>query len=110
MSKPFSDDELLSAVAEALARSAEHLKQRGDVAESRTRLAKLTPREFEVMRMVIAGLLNKQIAAELGVAVRTIKTHRSRVLEKMGVISVAELVLRAQKAGVSPASSSPKGP
>jgi two-component system, LuxR family, response regulator FixJ len=108
--KPFSDDELLSAVAQALARSAEHWKQRGDVAESRTRLAKLTPREFEVMRMVIAGLLNKQIAAELGVAVRTIKTHRSRVMEKMGVVSVAELVLRAQKAGVSPASSSPNGP
>jgi Response regulator len=53
------------------------------------------------MRLVIAGLLNKQIAAELGVAVRTIKTHRSRVMEKMGVISVAELVIRAQKAGVS---------
>jgi FixJ family two-component response regulator len=110
LSKPFSDDELLSAVAQALARSAEHWKQRGDVAESRTRLAKLTPREFEVMRMVIAGLLNKQIAAELGVALRTIKTHRSRVMEKMGVVSVAELVLRAQKAGVSPASSSPSGP
>ena len=105
--KPFSDDELLSAVAQALARSAEHWKQRGDFAECRARLAKLTPREFEVMRLVIAGLLNKQIAGELGVAVRTIKTHRSRVMEKMGVMSVAELVIQAQKAGVSPASSSP---
>jgi FixJ family two-component response regulator len=99
--KPFTDEELLSAVALALARSAEYWKQRGELAESRARLAKLTPREFEVMRLVIAGLLNKQIAAELGVAVRTIKTHRSRVMEKMGVISVAELVIRAQKAGVS---------
>jgi FixJ family two-component response regulator len=108
--KPFTDDELLSAVAQALTRSAEHWKQRGEVAESRARLAKLTPREFEVLRLVIAGLLNKEIAAELGVAVRTIKTHRSRVMQKMGVTSVAELVRRAQKAGVAPAPGSPKGP
>jgi FixJ family two-component response regulator len=105
--KPFSDDELLSAVAQGLARSAHHWKQRGDFAECRARLAKLTPREFEVMRLVIAGLLNKQIAGELGTSVRTIKTHRSRVMEKMGVISVAELVVHAQRAGVSPASSCP---
>jgi FixJ family two-component response regulator len=105
--KPFSDDELLSAVAQALARSADHWKQRGDFAECRARLAKLTPREFEVMRLVIAGLLNKQIAGELGASVRTIKTHRSRVMDKMGVISVAELVIQAQKAGISPASSRP---
>jgi FixJ family two-component response regulator len=96
--KPFTDEELLSAVALALARSAEYWKQRGELAESRARVAKLTPREFEVMRLVIAGLLNKQIAAELGVAVRTIKTHRSRVMEKN-----AELVIRAQKAGVAAA-------
>jgi FixJ family two-component response regulator len=108
--KPFSDDELLSAVAQALARSAEHWKQRGEVAESRARLAKLTARELEVLRLVIAGLLNKQIAAELGVAVRTIKTHRSRVMQKMGVVSVADLVRRAQKAGVAPAPLGPKGP
>jgi FixJ family two-component response regulator len=108
--KPFSDGELLTAVAQALARSAEHWKQRGEAAESRARLANLTPREFEVLRLVIAGLLNKQIAAELGVAVRTIKTHRSRVMEKMGVLSVAELVRLAQKAGVGPALGGPKGP
>jgi FixJ family two-component response regulator len=108
--KPFTDDELLSAVAQALTRSAEHWKQRGEVAESRARLAELTPREFEVLRLVIAGLLNKEIAAELGVTVRTIKTHRSRVMQKMGVTSVAELVRRAQKAGVSPAPHGPKEP
>jgi FixJ family two-component response regulator len=94
--KPFRDDELLSAVALALARSAE-------VAKSRARLAKLTPREFEVFRLVIAGLLNKEIGAELGVTLRTIKTHRARVMQKMGVVSVAELVWLAQKAGVAPA-------
>ena len=100
--KPFNDDELLSAVAKALARSAE-------VAESRARLAKLSPREFEVFRLVIAGLLSKEIGAELGVALRTIKTHRARVMQKMGVVSVAELVGLAQKAGIAPAPR-PQGP
>jgi FixJ family two-component response regulator len=94
--KPFRDDELLSAVAQALARSTE-------VAESRARLAKLTPREFDVFRLVIAGLVNKEIGAELGVALRTIKSHRARVMQKIGVLSVAELVWLAQKACVAPA-------
>ena len=105
--KPFRDDELLSAVAQALARSAENWQQCGEVAESRARLAKLTPREFAVLRLVIAGLLNKEIGAELGITLRTIKTHRARVMQKMGVVSVAELVRLAQKAGVAPA---PHGP
>jgi FixJ family two-component response regulator len=108
--KPFSDDELLSAVAQALARSAENWQQRGEVAESRARLAKLSPREFEVFRLVIAGLLNKEIGAELGITLRTTKTHRARVMQKMGVVSVAELVRLAQKAGVAPAPYGPKGP
>jgi FixJ family two-component response regulator len=69
--KPFKNEELLSAVAQALARSAE-------VAESRARLAKLTPREFEVFRLVVAGLVNKEIGAELGVTLRTTKAHRVR--------------------------------
>jgi FixJ family two-component response regulator len=93
--KPFRANELLSAVAQALARSAE-------VAEARARLAKLTPREFEVFRLVIAGLANKEIGAELGVTLRTIKEHRARVMQKIGVLSVAELVRLAQKASVAP--------
>ena len=100
--KPFSDEDLLAAVAKALARSAENQKQRSEVVESRARLARLTPRECEVLRLVISGLLNKQIAAELGIKLRTIKTHRARVMQKMGVVSVAELVRLAQKAGVVP--------
>ena len=107
--KPYSDDELLSAVARALVRSAELQRQRGEVVESRTLLAKLTPREFDVLRLMIAGLLNKQIAAELGIKLRTIKTHRARVMQKMGVVSVAELVRLAQKAGVVPVPHGPKG-
>jgi FixJ family two-component response regulator len=108
--KPFRDDELLTAVAQALARSAEHWQQRSEVVENRARLAKLTPRESEVFRLIIAGLLNKQIAAELGIALRTIKHHRARVMQKAGVVSVAELVSLAQKAGVMPAPPGPKGP
>ena len=80
------------------------------MAEIRARLAKLTPREFEVFRLVIAGMLNKEIAAELGVTLRTIKTHRGRVMQKMGVLSVAELVSLAQNAGVAPAPHGPKVP
>jgi FixJ family two-component response regulator len=108
--KPFRDDDLLSAVAQALTRSAQDWQQRGEVAESRARLAKLTPREFEVLRLVIAGLLNKEIAAELGITLRTTKVHRSRVMQKMNVISVAELVRLAQKAGITPLPHSPKVP
>jgi FixJ family two-component response regulator len=103
LSKPFRDDELLAAVSQALARSADYCRQRVEVVESRARLAKLTPREFEVFRLVIAGRLNKEIGAELGVTIRTIKTHRARVMQKIAVISVAELVRLAQKAGVAPA-------
>ena len=108
--KPFRDHELLSAVAQALARSAEDWQQRGEAAETRVRLKKLTTREFEVFRLVIAGLLNKEVGAELGITLRTIKTHRARVMQKMGVVSVAELVGLAQKAGVAPAPHGPKGP
>ena len=101
--KPFGDEELLAAVAKAVASSAEERRQCGEAAESRVRLAKLTPREFEVFRLVIGGLLNKEIAAELGIALRTTKTHRSRVMQKIGVASVAELARLAQMAGVAPA-------
>jgi FixJ family two-component response regulator len=103
--KPFGDDQLLDAVARALARSTEAVRARGELEAINARLGTLTPREFEVFRLVIAGLLNKQIAAELGAALRTIKIHRSRVLRKLGVVSVAELTRLAHKAGVHPAPS-----
>jgi FixJ family two-component response regulator len=63
----------------------------------------LTPREFEVMQLVITGILNKQIAAELGTAEKTVKVHRGRVMQKLRVSSVAELVRLAQKACIAPA-------
>src|SRR6266550_5874109 len=68
------------------------------------RLATLTPREFEVLKGVIAGRLNKQIASQLGTTEGTIKVHRGRVMEEMGATSVADLVVLAQRAGIAPTS------
>ena len=104
LTKPVDDELLLAAVERALARSVELRKLRGDRSAARMRLDTLTPREFEVMQRVIAGSLNKQIAAELGAAEKTIKIHRGRVMEKMGVTSVADLVRVAQSAGIAPVS------
>ncbi|MBV9272612.1 MAG: response regulator transcription factor [Verrucomicrobia bacterium] len=100
--KPFEDEALLNAVWQALARSAGKWQMRDEVMQIRMRIGTLTPRESQVLRLVIAGLLNKQIAAELGAALRTIKTHRGRVMHKLGVQSVAELVRLAQKVGIAP--------
>jgi FixJ family two-component response regulator len=102
LTKPVHDEDLLGAIGRALARSIDARKSCTERLAARTRLGALTPREFEVMQYVVAGLLNKQIADELGAAVKTIKIHRGRVMEKMGVISVADLVRVAQVAGVAP--------
>jgi FixJ family two-component response regulator len=73
------------------------------LADLRARMERLTPRELEVLRHVITGKLNKQMAVELGVGETTIKIHRMRITEKMGLISVAELVRAAQQLGIVPA-------
>ena len=101
LSKPVDDEILLPAVTRALERSAENHKKRAEHASARQRVDRLTSREFEVMQRVIGGLLNKQIAAEIGAAEKTVKVHRGRVMEKMGVTSVADLVRVAQTAGVT---------
>src|SRR5260221_13395602 len=100
--KPFRDEDLLYAVERALERSSEQWLQRSQRKEVRDRLATLTPREFDVLKCVIAGMLNKQIASQLGTTEGTIKVHRGRVMEKMGATSVAELVILAQTAKISP--------
>jgi FixJ family two-component response regulator len=99
--KPFQDEDLLFAVERALKRSSEQWLQRSQRKEVRDRLATLTPREFEVLKGVIAGRLNKQIASQLGTTEGTIKVHRGRVMEKMGAKSVAELVILAQRGGIA---------
>ena len=101
--KPFDDAELIEAVKRALKRGQELRRKRGEKREARGRVNKLTPREFEVFRFVIMGLLNKQIAAELHTAEKTIKVHRGRVMQKLGATSVPDLVRVSQRAGVSPA-------
>jgi two-component system, LuxR family, response regulator FixJ len=100
--KPFDDTELIQAVQRALAHSRAALSKRAERRVARNRIETLTPREFEVLRYVILGLLNKQIAAELQTAEKTIKVHRGRVMQKLGLSSVADLVRFSQLAGVSP--------
>jgi len=102
LTKPVDADDLLPAVRRALARSVEVRKVVAEHSAARVRLNVLTPREFEVMQRVIAGLLNKQIADELSASEKTIKIHHGRVMAKMGVNSVPELVRVAQAAGVAP--------
>ena len=101
--KPFRSDELLQCVERALIRSAEQRLRSADKNKTQYLLDSLTPREFEVMQLVITGILNKQIAGELGTAEKTVKVHRGRMMQKLGVTSVAELVRLVEKAGVAPA-------
>jgi FixJ family two-component response regulator len=101
--KPFDDEELIEAVQRALERGREELRKRRGRREARGLIDKLTPREFDVFRFVILGLLNKQIAAELNTAEKTIKVHRGRVMQKLRVTSVPDLVRISQRAGVAPA-------
>ena len=100
--KPFRDGELLRCVESALTRSAEQRQRGAEKASARRLLDLLTPREFEVMDLVITGMLNKQIAGELGTKEKTIKVHRGRVMKKLGVASVAELVYLVEKARTAP--------
>ena len=103
LQKPFDDDQLLSAIAGALARGRTARALRDERALVRQRFETLTPRERQVLGQVIAGLLNKQIAANLGAAEKTIKIHRGRVMQKMAAGSVADLVRMAQRIGIEPA-------
>ena len=95
--KPFRDQDLLDAIQQALERDRTAREQRGEIEELRSRFDSLTPREREVMGLVVAGLLNKQIAGELGTSETTVKIQRHQVMEKMGAGSLAELVRMADR-------------
>jgi len=97
LTKPAEDTALLSAIAEALTQDADARAERSVRQAIEARVARLTAREREVFSLVVAGLLNKQIAAELGTAEKTIKVHRSRVMEKLEVGSLADLVHLAHR-------------
>ena len=100
--KPFKPNELLKCVERALARSVTQRQHATEKTTTRAMLDLLTPREFEVMQLVSTGLLNKQAADELGIAEKTVKVHRGRVMEKLRVNSIAQLVRLVEKAEVPP--------
>lgn len=102
LAKPFDDEELLQAVREAIDKDAQGRAEHAEVLGIRGRLELLTPREYEILRYVITGMLNKQIAYELGISEKTVKVHRGRIMEKLGIDSVADLVRLAEKAGIEP--------
>jgi FixJ family two-component response regulator len=101
LTKPFRDQDLLDAVHQALQRDGEMRTQRAQTAELRGRHESLSSREREVMELVVRGLLNKQIAAELGASEATVKLHRGRVMQKMRADSLADLIRMAGKLAVA---------
>ena len=92
LTKPFNDEVLLTAIRQALERSRLALAQEAETQELRERYASLTPREQDVMALVVSGLLNKRVAGELGITESTVKAHRGQVMQKMKANSVADLV------------------
>ena len=101
LTKPFRNQELLDAIQQALERDRTTREQQAKNDELYARYDSLTPREREVMTLVVAGLLNKQIAGELGTSETTVKNHRHQIMEKMGADSLAELVKMAYNLGIT---------
>jgi FixJ family two-component response regulator len=101
LTKPVTDEDLLGAIARAVEQDSKVRQVEADLKVIRAKIATLTPREREVLTHVVAGRLNKQIAGDLGTAEKTIKVHRGRVMEKLGVRTIADLVRLAEKAGIS---------
>jgi len=102
LGKPVDGAELIEAVRSGIEKDRIARRADAELTEIRRRLATLTPREYEVLCHVVSGKLNKQIAADLGTVEKTIKVHRSRVMEKVKAASLAELVRMAQRAGIQP--------
>jgi FixJ family two-component response regulator len=102
LTKPFKDDVLVEAIRHALERSRAALRQESELEVLRSRYASLTPREREVMALVVSGLLNKQVGGELDISEITVKAHRGQVMRKMKAASLPDLVTMAAKLGLRP--------
>jgi len=100
LTKPFRDQDLLDAIQLALERDRARRQQEAEIAALRERFESLTPREREVLPLVVSGLLNKQIAAEIGTSETTVKVHRGQLMRKMGADSLADLVRMAERMGI----------
>ena len=101
LTKPFRDQDLLDAIQQALQRDSAAREQQTEIHELKQRYQSLTVREREVMTLVVSGMLNKQIASEIGASEATVKIHRGRVMQKMGAGSLVELVRMADKLKLS---------
>jgi FixJ family two-component response regulator len=102
LTKPVDKDDLLAAIQVSLTKDAENRNQLAESSSVKELLETLTAREYEVMTYVITGMLNKQIAGELFISEETVKIHRGRIMHKLGVVSVAELVRLCEKSGITP--------
>jgi FixJ family two-component response regulator len=100
LEKPFEEQQLLDAIQSAVAKDRQSKQQQAEREQIQQRAASLTPREYEVFRLVVSGRLNKQIADDLAASEKTIKVHRARVMDKMKAQSLASLVRMAEKIGV----------
>jgi FixJ family two-component response regulator len=103
LTKPFRDQDMLDAVTVAIERDRKRREVDKIVANLQTLFEKLTPREREILALVSSGLMNKQIAAELGLAEITVKIHRGRIMKKMDAKSLADLLRKAETLGIRPA-------
>ena len=103
LTKPFDDEVLLSAIRHAIKRSAAVLDDQAELSELRSGYESLTPRERDVMKLVVAGMLNKQIGLKLDISEITVKAHRGKMMQKMKADSVADLVKTAVRLGLTPA-------